>query len=76
MNQLGEREVQDLNLCKSGETMRQGSQSRAESMHLHQSTYLDSDWLEKSDLFLVTSKQKSKLTQYPPSGSVSVIHTI
>lgn len=37
--------------------MRQGSQSRAESMHLHQSTYLDSDWLEKSDLFLVTSKQ-------------------
>lgn len=72
MNQLGEREVQDLNLCKSGETMRQGQ----ESMHLHQSTYLDSDWLEKSDLFLVTSKQKSKLTQYPPSGSVSVIHTI
>lgn len=56
--------------------MRQGSQSRAESMHLHQSTYLDSDWLEKSDLFLVTSKQKSKLTQHPPSGGVSVIHTI
>lgn len=45
-------------------------------MHLHQSTYLESYWSEKSDLFLVTSKQKSKLTQYPTSGSVSVIHTI